>query len=97
MPKNDCKKTDRDCEKRRLEKFSASDKINLDEIDLTFLGFAAAVKKLFVRQQILLKLKIAKLIMEEELVDFKPEEQAGTSSCFPSCISSSNCVCESLI
>ncbi|CAG9814632.1 unnamed protein product [Phaedon cochleariae] len=40
-----------------------------DSIDLTFQGYAASVKKLSNRRQTIVKYKIAKIIMEEELAE----------------------------
>ncbi|XP_018575605.1 uncharacterized protein LOC108914314 [Anoplophora glabripennis] len=55
-----------------------------DEIDLMFQGYAASVKKLSIRRQTLVKYKIAKLIMEEELAqqaeaETQAENLAGSS------------------
>ncbi|XP_050305347.1 uncharacterized protein LOC126742654 [Anthonomus grandis grandis] len=57
-------------------------KSNCNSIDLTFQGYAASVKRLSNRRQTVIKFKIAKLIMEEELAqEAEAQEQSrpGTS------------------
>lgn len=63
----------------------------LDEIDLTFQGYAASVKKLSQRRQTIIKFKIAKLIMEEEIseqADIEAQNRPGTSFSLQSTFSS---------
>ncbi|KAL1489745.1 hypothetical protein ABEB36_013680 [Hypothenemus hampei] len=51
-----------------LDKRHSNLKNNCDSIDLIFQGYAASVKKLSNRRQTIIKYKIAKITMEEELV-----------------------------
>ncbi|XP_044745217.1 uncharacterized protein LOC123307079 [Coccinella septempunctata] len=62
-----------------------------DSIDLTFQVYAASVKKLSDRRQTMLKFKIAKMIMEEELaqqMEFERENQVISSFSNNSVVSS---------
>lgn len=65
-----------------LNKRHSDVKNNCDSIDLTFQGYASSVKKLSNRRQTMVKYKIAKIIMEEELAqeaETQMESRPGTS------------------
>ncbi|KAL1492365.1 hypothetical protein ABEB36_010623 [Hypothenemus hampei] len=53
---------------------------NSDSVDLTFQGYAASVKKLSNRRQTLVKYKIAKILMEEELAQEAETQTESRSS-----------------
>ncbi|KAL1516208.1 hypothetical protein ABEB36_000127 [Hypothenemus hampei] len=65
-----------------LDKRHSNVKNDCDSIDLIFKGYAASVKKLSNRRQTMIKYKIAKIIMEEELAqeaETPTESRPGTS------------------
>ncbi|KAJ8936822.1 hypothetical protein NQ318_015289 [Aromia moschata] len=67
-----------------LDKRHSDVKNNYDSIDLTFQGYASSVKKSN-RRQTIIKYKIAKIIMEEELAqeaETQTESRPGFSSFF---------------
>ncbi|KAL1492138.1 hypothetical protein ABEB36_012626 [Hypothenemus hampei] len=73
-----------------LERRSTDIQLHYDDIDLIFQGYAASVKRLSVRRRTIIKFKIAKLIMEEELAeqeDMLEQSHPGTSSSIK-CLSS---------
>lgn len=82
-----------------LEKKQSNVQTSHDEIDLLFMGYAATVKKFSRKQQILVKHKIATIIMEAELLEqeadgnatplSRPESNLSASNPNPSCPSSS--------